>query len=375
MKILVAGDYVPVGRFEKCLIDYSYDYNHIRTVTEKADYSILNFEAPIAGDKAVGIKKNGPNLRVSDKSLDAVKKMGFDAVTLANNHFRDYGQDGVKNTLFELRRNSIEYVGAGLNIEAAAQPLYLAFNNKKIAIVNFCENEFSIATESRGGSMPLDIPSNYRQITDAKEKSDYVLVIVHGGHEGYQLPTLRMKKLYQLFVDFGADAVVNHHQHCYSGYEYYKNKPIVYGLGNFIFDWKGRRNGIWNEGYMVIINFDGHDIGLELIPYEQCNEKAGAYVLDDAQKIEFFKRIDSLNECISDSQELQKKFENFAKSKRGGVLATLGPCTNRYIMALIARGYWPSFIAKKKAAMLYNYINCESHRDITLYSLNNILEG
>ena len=42
-----------------------------------------------------------------------------------------------------------------------------------------------------------------------------------------------MKETYRFFVDCGADAVINHHQHCYSGYEYYKDKFICYGLGNF----------------------------------------------------------------------------------------------------------------------------------------------
>ena len=374
MKILVAGDYVPVGRFYQCLSERNFDYSNIESVTKSTDFSILNFEAPIVNNRAKGINKNGPNLKVDRRSINALKKMGFNAVTLANNHFRDYGQKGVETTISELRNNNIDYVGGGHNIGDAQKTLFKEFEDGIVSIINICENEFSAATESRGGSMPLDIASIYRKIIEAKQKSDYVLVIVHGGHEGYQFPSPRMKKLYQLFVDFGADAVVNHHQHCYSGYEYYQNRPIVYGLGNFIFDWKGKRNGIWNEGYMVIINFERKEINIELIPYEQCNEKAGAYVLDDSQKVEFFKRIDSLNECISDNRKLQEEFDKFAKSKRGGVLATLSPYTNRYIMALISRGFLPSFIAKKKAAMLYNYINCESHRDITLYSLSGLFE-
>ena len=41
----------------------------------------------------------------------------------------------------------------------------------------------------------------------------------------------------------GADAVVNHHQHCYSGYEVYKDKPVFYGLGNLLFDHASKRSG------------------------------------------------------------------------------------------------------------------------------------
>ena len=51
-------------------------------------------------------------------------------------------------------------------------------------------------------------------VEEAKKKADFVLVIVHGGSEHFQLPTPRMQATYRFFVDAGADAVVNHHQHC-----------------------------------------------------------------------------------------------------------------------------------------------------------------
>ena len=83
---------------------------------------------------------------------------------------------------------------------------------------------------------PLLPIQQFYKIQEAKENADYVLVIVHGGIEHYQLPTSRMIETYRFFIDAGADAVVNHHQHCYSGYERYKSKPIIYGLGNLLFD-------------------------------------------------------------------------------------------------------------------------------------------
>lgn len=371
MKILVAGDYVPIGRFDRCLYDGSYDCGAIKSITEKVDYSILNFEAPIVNDFTTGIRKSGPHLKVNSNSINAVKWMGFNAVTLANNHFRDYGQHGVETTINELKKNNIDFVGAGLNINEASKPLFKEFKNRTLSIINFCENEFSVATDSRGGSMPLDIPCNYHQIIEAKQKSDFVLIIVHGGHEGYQLPSPRMKKLYRLLVEFGADAVVNHHQHCYSGYEFYKGKPIIYGLGNFIFDWKGKRKDIWNEGYMVIINFNDI-IDIELIPYKQCDENAGAFILGDSRQ--FLEKTSVLNAIISDDQKLEEEFGKFVQRKGKGVLATLSPFSNKYLMALVSRGYLPSFVSSRKSTMLYDYVSCEAHRDVTLDSLRSIFE-
>ena len=72
----------------------------------------------------------------------------------------------------------------------------------------------------------------------AKEDNDLVIVIVHGGREHYQLPTPKQRERFRFYADAGADFVVGHHTHCYSGYEIYKGKPIFYSLGNFIFDYK-----------------------------------------------------------------------------------------------------------------------------------------
>ena len=145
--------------------------------------------------------------------------------------------------------------GGGKDVTQAGYILYRSVSGKQVAFINACEHEFSIATEDRGGSNALELVKVYRSITDARRQADYVVVIIHGGLEMYQLPTLRMKETYRFFVDAGADAVVNHHQHCFSGYEVYKGKPIFYGLGNFCFDWEGRRNSIWNQGYAITLTF------------------------------------------------------------------------------------------------------------------------
>ncbi|MBQ9230187.1 MAG: CapA family protein [Prevotella sp.] len=64
------------------------------TVTKGADYSIVNFECPVADNRCQPIAKYGPNLRCSKRGVEAVKWAGFDCVTLANNHFLDYGEGG-----------------------------------------------------------------------------------------------------------------------------------------------------------------------------------------------------------------------------------------------------------------------------------------
>lgn len=151
--------------------------------------------------------------------------------------------------------------------------------------MNVCEYEFSIAGKSSPGANPIDLIDLCSRIKKIRKDVNYIILIVHGGHEHYQLPSPRMKKLYHFFIDEGVDIVVNHHQHCYSGYELYNNKYIFYGLGNFCFDNKKKRDSIWNEGLLLELNLDKTNTSFNLYPYEQCNKEAGVRLLDKKGKI------------------------------------------------------------------------------------------
>ena len=272
MKILIAGDYCPRYRVEPILDsgNYSTVFGEVKPIVSKADYSIVNFECPVISKRETPIPKCGPNLKCNENAVKALAYAGFKCVTLANNHFLDQGENGVNDTLRVLTENGIESVGGGKNLKQASQILYKKIDNKILAVINCCENEFSIATDNTAGSNPLNPIQQYYAIKEARNKSDYVLVIVHGGHEHIQLPSLRMVETYRFFIEAGADAVVNHHQHCYGGYEVYKGKLIFYGLSNLCFDSVPvSYDDLWNYGYMVSIDFNDN-ITFEMFPYLQC---------------------------------------------------------------------------------------------------------
>lgn len=358
--IIIAGDLCPKERVAELIEDNQHQevFQDVKAVIEQASYAIVNLEAPIVEGKGTPIVKSGPNLKCSEKVIDAIKYAGFKGVTLANNHYFDYGEEGALNTMQKLDENGIAYVGAGKDIEDAAKPLNVAVGAKKVAIINCCEHEYSIATKKHAGSNPLNPITLYYAIKEAKTEADYVLVIVHGGIEHYQLPTPRMKELYRFAVDSGADAVVNHHQHCYSGYEVYKGHPIFYGLGNFCFDRKRKRNDKWNEGYMVKLCID--DKGFELLPYRQCDDKPAVVMMQREEIDRFTQEIESFNQIITDPAALEEKFRTMAvKSKRG--FSPFNPYTNPYLSGLYRRGWLPSFVSKKKLMAIQNKIECESH--------------
>lgn len=364
MNIIIAGDFCPRRRIVKLIENKQYEsiFTQVKELTDKVDYSIVNFESPVVINEAAPIKKTGPNLQCTENAVEAIKYAGFDCVTLANNHFYDFGDVGVKDTINTLNLYSIDFLGGGTNINEAKKTLYKEIKGKKVAFINFCEREWSIATELTGGSSPLNPIRNHYQIKEAKEKADYVIVIVHGGREHYQLPLPRMKETYQFFIDSGADAVVNHHQYCYSGYEIYKEKPIFYGLGNFCFDSKtAKRNKLWEEGVLLKLSINDK-IDFELIPYVQCGENPNVEILKN--KEEFNKKIKDLNIIINDKELLESRFIEQVKKERKGYISYLEPIRNKYILKLQQKRLLPSFIRGKYKKLILNLIRCESHKDI-----------
>ena len=371
MKIIVAGDFCPchrvADRFEQN--DFYSVLGDIKKITHNFDYSIVNFECPITSGIESPIEKCGPNLHCGEKGIEAIKWAGFDCVTLANNHFLDYGKEGVEHTLEACKNYNIDTVGGGMNLQEASKILYKEIDGKTLAIINCCEHEFSIATETTAGSNPLNPIQQYYAIQDAKIKADNVLVIVHGGHEHYQLPSPRMQEIYRFFIDAGADAVVNHHQHCFSGHEIYKGKPIFYGLGNFCFDKPCKKNEIWNEGYMVELYFNAQQTIFFLIPYEQCNESPCIKIISDKEKEKFEETICKLNEIIADDNNLSIHINQYYEDCGNYELSILEPYSNKHLKRLHKIGVLPSFLTGKKLYSTLNHIVCESHRDKLLYAL------
>lgn len=371
MNIIVAGDYCPRYRIAEMLLnsDYSY-FDEISDIIRSADYSIVNLECPICESDISPIVKCGPALKTNTNVVKSIKYAGFKCATLANNHFRDFGDIGCNNTINELANHLIDHVGGGNTLKEAQRVLYKDIKGERLAIINICENEFSIATETTAGAAPIDIIDNYHQILEAKSNAKYVLMIIHGGHEMYQLPSPRMKKLYRHYVDLGVDAVINHHQHCYSGYEYYKGKPIVYGIGNLCFGSPNEQISKWNEGYLVNILFCKEDVKINLTPYEQdCNKTNARIAVSDDPS--FHSKIKELNDIIADDDLLSVNFNNWIASCYKSKLSLFSSYHNRYLNAAASRGYIPRPASRRELVSLLNNIACESHRDISMAVLYN----
>lgn len=241
---------------------------------------------------------------------------------------------------------------------------------KKISIISIAENEWS-TSKSNGnyGASSLDPVTNFRVINRTKSDSDYVIVVAHGGHEMYSLPSPRMKDLFRFYIESGADAVICHHSHCFSGYEVFKGKPIFYSLGNFCFDNEKVTNPIWNFGYAVRLLLKENNIDFEIIPFRQNDKDVGVNLLSGDDYINFEKELANLNSIIEDDSKLQDSYDKFFKDYEEMYLNFIQPYSNKYIHFLRRKKLLPSIWKKKRKRLLYNIIMCESHRDMLIKTL------
>lgn len=262
LKILFTGDIALVGAAESSARK-KYELSiskEIFSIFQNADISVVNLETPLT-EQGKKISKTGPHLRANPFSIKLLIDLGINAACLSNNHIRDYGDQGVIDTLRTCSVNGLKTVGAGNNIDDASAPIVYEVESKRIAILNFSESEFNHATKSRAGSNPDDLIHIYDCITHVRKKADYIFVVMHGGKEMYPYPTPYQQKLYRHIIDLGASSVIGHHSHVLGGYEYYKEKPIIFSLGNFIFDEPGNPKE-WYTGAIAEFIISGLTIDL-----------------------------------------------------------------------------------------------------------------
>lgn len=364
MKILIAGDlFVSDQFYNDNIIDKS-----VQDLFSKADYRIVNLKAPITDDRSENkIIKTGPHLRMSEQTaISVLKQLNVNGVTLANNHILDYDTKGLLDTLNTLKKDKISYVGAGVNLKDATKFITLNSEGMKIAIINFCENEWSIAEEDSPGANPMDIIDNAYQIREAKATHDKVIVIVHGGHEYYNLPSPRMQKQYRFYAEQGADIVVGHHTHCISGNEVHKGVPIYYSLGNFLFTSQSTIED-WYTGLVLEVNIEKGNLTSQLHPVEQQKETFELSLLNGKKREDIIKRISKYNAIIEDEEKLKNEWDNYVDTKYDVYLNYWSPfsfISNRYVRGVLNR-LGIKGLNKKGIALALNLMRCEAHVDMS----------
>lgn len=345
----------------------------LKNILAKADYRIYNLEAPIT-DKLDPIKKCGPNLFAPSSAIIGIKALNPNLIGLANNHILDHGVEGLKRTEEILVKYDIDYIGAGKNIEEAAKPFIITFEDTKIGVYACAEHEFTIASLNEPGANPFDPLESLDHIAKLKEECNYVIVLYHGGKEYYRLPSPELKKRCRKMVEKGASLVICQHSHCICCEDRYKGGVIVYGQGNFIFNKieAGQENYEYSkDGLLIEVIFSKDKMEVDYIPINRFNnntiqisEKSIANKILD----EFYDRSESIKDDIYVENEFRKfavsKFNyymiNYSGKKHSLYFRILRKIVKDYAYNLVLTFRNQDYLA------LRNYIECEAHYEVLL---------
>jgi poly-gamma-glutamate synthesis protein (capsule biosynthesis protein) len=244
----------------------------------RGDVIFTNFEGTVA-EPGQSVTGGGRGFLAPAEALDALKALGFNLLSLSNNHAFDLKETGIENTLREVERRGIAHAGLGETLADAAAPAYLSVGNMTVALVACASGlirEGGAARADRrgvnelrvmaGGAVndaradlpgaPANVPNQedaariLKAIRDAKARADLVVVYQHNhvfGNKAFNTiffegmaerlePNKWLRDWTHAEVEAGADVVVMHGAPLLHGVEIFRGKPIFFDLGNFIYN-------------------------------------------------------------------------------------------------------------------------------------------
>lgn len=261
VSIAVTGDVMFARNMVNALSLGTSPFADVSDVTSRVDLLLINFEnAATSSDNAT--KPDIP-FKCNPGFVVLARANNNTVAGLANNHVCDYGIQGMKDTIETLENANITHLGAGNNEAEAHKAVNQQINGRNITILNYMDSnnfaEYSYdvlpyANGSSPGYSAYDSADAKNQISKANESGNFVMVFMHYGNEYSTSPNEDQINISHELIDYGADVVVGAHPHVAQGIEMYKDRPIFYSLGDFIFDLEVEGT---LDNYFVEINLTG----------------------------------------------------------------------------------------------------------------------
>lgn len=371
-RIIIGADIVPT----ESNVSYFCDGDIIPVVGEALleyigndSFLICNLETPLINSLSP-IIKCGPAFGTPVDAIKGIKALGVDLVSLANNHIKDQGENGIISTCQIISSYNLDYIGVGKNKSVASLPYIFEFSGKSIGIYSCCEHEFSSATENTCGANTFDAFVSLAQIEKLKEKCDYIIVLYHGGKEYYRFPSPELQKTCRCIIDKGADLIVCQHSHCIGSKEEYKKGVIVYGQGNFIFAKKD--NEYWNSS--LLINIDG-EFKISYLPI--IRTELGTRLATEIEKETIIEDFQNRSLLINSSTFVEDEYNKFSNSLLNSYITTFNGKKSKawYALNKMSRGFLEKCLRNNnyplsQLVMLKNYIECEAHRELIIRAID-----
>lgn len=360
--IVIGGDVYPFGNIQKAFMEGNAAeiFHDLQEDITSADLSIVNLEAPLVS-KATPIFKPGGTLAADVRAISGFKAAKWKILNLANNHSFDQGATGLQETINTIKNEGLAYIGAGCNLEEAQKPFIKEINGERIVIYSMAEHEFSIADVKTPGANPLDLINFVNAIRQHKQPGVFI-VLFHGGKEFYPYPSPEMVRRCRFMVDMGADAVICCHTHCPLPWEIYANRPIIYGLGNFVFEPLNEAANSWHEGYMAKLMINDGLVTFVPIPYFQSKGPPGAQKMEATAQKHFIDEMLKKCEEIRDAGFLEEKWAQYCQQQKNEYLSWLLGYNKS--MRKLRQFLLPLLHSKEDILRALLLVQCETHQEI-----------
>lgn len=286
-------------------VDFSYIWGDALALLKQVnpDVRIINLETSITTSPEYWEGK-GINYRMHPDNVPCITAAEIDICSLANNHVLDWGYAGLRETLDTLRNAKLRTAGAGENLREAETPAVVEVDGKgRVILFSFGSGTSGIppnwaaAPSKPGVNLLRDLSDRtVRRIRESvhalKRPGDVFVASIHwGSNWGYEIPRGQARFAHDLIDHASVDVVYGHSSHHPKGIEVYREKPILYGCGDFINDYEGI--GGYEEfrgdlGLMYFVRMNpatGELVDLNMIPTQMKNFRVRRATAEDARWI------------------------------------------------------------------------------------------
>lgn len=372
-RVFVGGDICPIGRMSGPFADGDCEgvFGDALELIRGCDFAVANLECPLGGPDLKPIAKSGPNLQGPVGAAATLRRSGFGAVGLANNHIMDFGGAGLESTRTACAGAGLGTFGAGARLTEAREPFIIPLNGVRVAFLAIAEDERCLASASAPGANPADPIWVVRTLAEHRGRFDRLVVLVHGGNEGFAYPAPWLREQCRFLVEQGADVVVCQHSHCVGSLERHGNGTILYGQGNFIFDYADH-GALGAQGLGLILAFqEGRPAEVSFHPIEQAPGGNGIRLSGAPEAL--LEKLRSQSEVLADPERYGRVWASFCGQRSAGFLTRMFGF-GKWLQRLNRREWMFRHLTRSDLLRIHNLVSCESHRNALRTALDGMID-
>ena len=312
---------------------YDFPAERLLPFLKTASLRIANLETAICNLETSPFRKKKSNIHNNnpDKAIAALANMGINAVNMANNHTMDYGFSGLQETMHHLDEGGIYTFAAGISETEAKDPFAAEVSVgksalKMLVVGGYWEREhfrddYKYYADGFQPGINMFNPEKVKEQFSKLREENPTAFIVGYPHFGssYDWTNDEQRAIAEAMIDSGADMVIGHGAHKFQQLEFYKDKWIIYNLGNFIFLTPGKfeKKKILPYSLLAELTLQSEKkgeivLGMKLRPIYSNNLQSGfqPYFCDSQQRDKVFSEMVWRGESSLDLRKRVKKEED-----------------------------------------------------------------